>query len=103
MTSPTTTPTVLAVLAQGDPAASIGAKMIGLATQAAAALAAFAVAAILCILIWQLLTSAFKNPSIEKFAGIVAACLVAAFFVGAAPSLLDAAYAYGRGFMGGGQ
>lgn len=100
MTPPTLT---LALLGQGNPASTLGAKMTGLATQTAAALAGFAVAAILCILIWQLLTSCFKNPSIEKFAGIVAACLVAVFFVGAAPSLLDAAYAYGQGFLGGGQ
>ena len=97
---------VLAVIAQngpGGPAVGIGARLTGLATQAAAALAGIAVAAMLCILIWQLLTAAFKNPSIEKFAAIVAAALVAVFFVGAAPSLLDAAYTYGQTFMAGGQ
>ena len=87
------------LLAQEAGPADLGARLAGLAAQAGAGLALIAVSAIGAVLIWQLLVATVKNPSPEKLAMIVAVALVAVFFVGAAPSMIDAAYAYRQSFL----
>ena len=90
--------TVALVIAQ-DAVPGIGAKAAGLLSQAAAALVGVAVAWITVVLYWQLLTSVASSPSPSKLAMIVVVPLFAVFLVGAAPDLLDVAYAYGQSFV----
>jgi hypothetical protein len=49
---------------------------------------------------WQLLKITLKNPSAEKVAMVVLIPMLAAFFVGAAPDLIDISYSYGQSFLG---
>ena len=81
---------------------SLGGRAAGLLGQVAAALALVAVAWLTVILYWKLLVAAVDAPSAGKLATIVVVPLAAAFFVGATPDLIDAAYTYGQSFMEGG-
>lgn len=92
---------VLAVVAQEAAVPGIGSKAAGLLSQAAAALVGVAVAWITVVLYWELLTSVAKGPTPSKVAMTVVVPLFAVFLVGAAPDMLDAAYAYGQSFMSG--
>ena len=93
------TPALLALLAQDAAPSDIGSRLSGLAGGIAGSLAVVAVSAITAMLIWQLLAATFRNPSPEKLAMIVAVALLAVFFVGATPDLIQLAYTYGQSFL----
>lgn len=84
-------------------AAGIGAKAMGLLAQIGALLIGAAVAWVTIIVVWNLLKAMLSNPDFGKLLAIVAVGLFAVFLVGATPDALDAAYAYGQSFIGGGQ
>lgn len=87
------------LVAQDAAPADIGGRLAGLAGSAAGGLAVIAVSAITAVLIWQLLAATFRNPSPEKLAMIVVVALLAVFFVGATPDLIQLAYEYGQSFI----
>lgn len=93
------TPTLFTLLAQDAAPTDIGARLAGLAGGAAGGLAVIAVSVITAALIWQLLVATLRNPSPEKLAMIVVVALVAVFFVGATPDLIQMAYTYGQSFI----
>ena len=96
MSTPTTL-TTISVLAQASGGFEAGVK--GLLAQVAAIILGGALGWITIVLYWRLLVSVADTPTPGKLATIFAVPLFAAFLVGATPELLDAAYAYGQGFL----
>ena len=90
---------VLAMVAQVD---NLGARAGGLLAQILAILLGLTVTWVGIVVVWRLLQEMLKNPDYGKLLTIVGIGLFAAFLVGAAPDALDAAYAYGAGFLSGG-
>lgn len=97
----TSTALALIPLAQQTNLDSIGARLSGLAGQAAGALAAIAVASALVMMYWRLLVSCFEAPSPGKVLSAAVVPLVMIFFVGAAPDLMDLAYVLGQDLLTG--
>jgi hypothetical protein len=97
-------PPPLALIVQDTAPAEVpdlGARLAGVAAQLAAGLALVAISALTVFVYWQLLKITLKNPSAEKVAMVVLIPMLAAFFVGAAPDLIDISYSYGQSFLGG--
>jgi hypothetical protein len=80
---------------------SAGDRLAGLAGQAAGGLAGFLVAAALAVMYWKLLVACWKAPTANKVLGAALVPLVAVFFAGAAPDLLDLSYELGQSFLSG--